>query len=519
MAGQTTAVQNNSDDSKHGCSGCGMLLPASRFSRTQLLQKRDAARCLQCVSGEAPSTSEEPILALASPLPAGISAPPITAARPLLEIARLRALKNLRQLLNSLCAKANAEPPVMAFDRWIARSQLPLPDPDAAGDARDDPLLPSRAPVDAQLVKDLCRSRTLDAHAARAIAVEMAAAAAKATEDLASISIIDEEAPPVVVSAHGPSLWRLTLSGRGHMPHADVSHAHFEKLAALHRHRAETTSAESAPSAAELRTRLYCMLTRYQALGAHGNQCAVPPACFDVLREHLHVSLECFASPMNTRHERYCSLFMDVDAPFGSLGSFFTFHPSAGSYEANPPFEPHTLLAAVRHAEDLLVAADAENRPLSFAFVVPTWEPLPFHHQLERSKWLRTPGTGGLHGGGALRLEAASHAFVDGAQHIKERASDRYRVSSFGTTLAILQTRAGTAEWPVDAALYTRLADAFHAALPSEESAAARMHRGEGDAVSKLLRRRRAEEEGGGGAPVPPGDAEHGGKKRRKNKA
>ena len=137
MAGQTTAVQNNSDDSKHGCSGCGMLLPASRFSRTQLLQKRDAARCLQCVSGEAPSTSEEPILALASPLPAGISAPPITAARPLLEIARLRALKNLRQLLNSLCAKANAEPPVMAFDRWIARSQLPLPDPDAAGDARE----------------------------------------------------------------------------------------------------------------------------------------------------------------------------------------------------------------------------------------------------------------------------------------------------------------------------------------------------------------------------------------------
>ena len=28
-------------------------------------------------------------------------------------------------------------------------------------------------------------------------------------------------------------------------------------------------------------------------------------------------------------HERFCSAFADVDAPFGSLGSFFTFHVSA----------------------------------------------------------------------------------------------------------------------------------------------------------------------------------------------
>jgi len=33
------------------------------------------------------------------------------------------------------------------------------------------------------------------------------------------------------------------------------------------------------------------------------------------------VGFECFASPMNRRHARFCSAFADTDAPFGSSGS------------------------------------------------------------------------------------------------------------------------------------------------------------------------------------------------------
>ena len=472
--------------------------------------------------------------------------PTVAPPRPLVEVARLQKMKSLRKLLSSLCAKADAEPPVMAFDRWVARARLPSERTGgvSTSGARDDPLVPSRAAFDEQLVKDLGRSGSLTDEAARGIATEMAAAAAKAADHLhhEAGSRADGEAA-VVVTAYGPSLWRLSLSGHAHAPHADVSHAHFDKLAHLHSRQVAAQSA--AQSAGEggassepgvlLRTRLFCALTRYQALGGHGSQCAVPPACFDVLRERLHVSLECFASPMNTRHERFCSLFPDVDGPFGSIGSFFSFRPSSGSYEANPPFEPHTLLAAVRHAEDLLTNAESRQQPLSFAFVVPTWEPLPFHHQLQKSRWLRTPesaggtadddgshrgrnggtekggGKGGGKGGsrcGVLKLDAASHAFVDGAQHIKEKSGDLYRVSSFGTTVAVLQTTAGATEWPVDAELYSRLAQAFKSALPSEEAAAARMERGDADAVSKLMRRRTkaGEEEG---------EEARGGKKRR----
>ena len=47
---------------------------------------------------------------------------------------------------------------------------------------------------------------------------------------------------------------------------------------------------------------------------------------------------ECFANPLNATLASYCSLHYDSDRYFGSLGSFFDFHPVRGNFEANPPF-------------------------------------------------------------------------------------------------------------------------------------------------------------------------------------
>jgi hypothetical protein len=65
-------------------------------------------------------------------------------------------------------------------------------------------------------------------------------------------------------------------------------------------------------------------LTLYYAFHAHVR----PGSLFHVLREELGVSLECFASPLNCYFGRYCSAFRDLDPCFGSLGSFFDFHPT-----------------------------------------------------------------------------------------------------------------------------------------------------------------------------------------------
>ena len=61
---------------------------------------------------------------------------------------------------------------------------------------------------------------------------------------------------------------------------------------------------------------------------------------FEVLSSRLGVSTECFASPLNARWSRHCSGVPSLDAPFGSLGSFFDLDPTEGGFEANPPFVP-----------------------------------------------------------------------------------------------------------------------------------------------------------------------------------
>jgi hypothetical protein len=51
----------------------------------------------------------------------------------------------------------------------------------------------------------------------------------------------------------------------------------------------------------------------------------------------MGVSVECFASPLNCHLPAFCSAFPDTDAAFGSLGSFFDFFPTEGSFQVNPP--------------------------------------------------------------------------------------------------------------------------------------------------------------------------------------
>ena len=69
-------------------------------------------------------------------------------------------------------------------------------------------------------------------------------------------------------------------------------------------------------------------------------QAALNRGAFGVLRRRFGCELECFASALNCRYERYCSAFPDVDAPFGAAGDFFASDFDEGSFEANPPFVP-----------------------------------------------------------------------------------------------------------------------------------------------------------------------------------
>ncbi len=176
-----------------------------------------------------------------------------------------------------------------------------------------------------------------------------------------------------------------------------------------------TLSCSSPPHVCFFLRRLFCMLARYETLfgnNASGLQGAIPPNVFEALEKATGrpVDGECFASPLNCHSQRFCSAFLDTDAPFGSLGSFFSFWPARGVYQLNPPWTLSHLNAAVRHVHSLLERASSANEALLFAVMVPAWRDASFLAALESSNYaVASPAL----------LPAKAHHYIDGMQVIE----------------------------------------------------------------------------------------------------
>ena len=332
----------NGETTQEQCAGCSKMLAPSAFSRSQLLQKGEAKRCRACV-GAAGASVGSSLLSEAVAPPRGAKLSVLRALpepQPAVELARLKKLKRLRRSLLRLCAAEGGSPPILAFDRWLARCRLA--EPEGA-----DPLLPSRGDVEPGLVKDLCRGGKMDAAAAQRVAALLAEEAAQAVVQLARAfgaggaggEAAGEAAGEVIVQERGAAL-RLSLGGP--KPYVDLTRAHYAKLRSMHAAAAASAAGEVGGEAteAQLRARVLCVLFRYAALGAHGYQAALCADGFETLREALGCTFECFASPLNCRYPTYCSAFADTDRYFGSLGSFFAFHPTEGSFEVHPNPSP-----------------------------------------------------------------------------------------------------------------------------------------------------------------------------------
>ncbi|CAN0034104.1 unnamed protein product, partial [Discosporangium mesarthrocarpum] len=130
---------------------------------------------------------------------------------------------------------------------------------------------------------------------------------------------------------------------------------------------------------------LFACLMRYEALQGGGFQASLKGDAFDSLLRFFDVRMECFASPFNCRYAPFCSAFPDVDAPFGSVGSFFDFEPCEGAFEANPPFVREVILKMAQHMEYLLKATD---KALMFVVIIPAWEDAPGWQSLRESRFL-----------------------------------------------------------------------------------------------------------------------------------
>ncbi len=360
-----------------------------------------------------------------------------------------------RRLRRGLARAARPHrPPVLAFERWLARGKL------GEGTDTGDPLFPGGGGAErGALARDLERAGA-PAKAAEAAAAELArlsgrsAAAVRAAvaEGAAAEGGVQAEEAQVCVR-RGKGFLDYSF-GEGGKNFLRVNAAHHAKLATLFRRfgpgRAEGEEGAGDKGARERRMRaaIWRLLARYDSLSGPGYQAAVPAAAFRLARRRLGVGIECFASPLNSYFAHFCSAFPDTDTPFGSLGSFFDLELREGSFEANPPFVPEVMDAMVDKMEALLAAAAG---PMSFFVVIPAWaETRAFQRlappdlvggggrgaPLARSAWLRE----------AFVVDRQAHGFCDGGQHQRR---EQHRPASFDSLVAVLQNGAGAEKWQV----------------------------------------------------------------------
>lgn len=195
-------------------------------------------------------------------------------------------------------------------------------------------------------------------------------------------------------------------------------------------------------------TALAALLLRYDPFGGGSYQCSLPPIVFEALRFDFGVFMECFASPFNAHFPRYCSAFDDTDFAFGSLGSFFSFRPTEGSFESHPPPVPHLVEAMVQHMEDVLLMT---KKPLSFVVILSAQgEESPLFALVKASRYCKHH----------LILQAHHHSFTVGKEH-RHKEKKLLQLCVKPSSVLWLQNEGGNQRWAPTEERLMRLRRAF----------------------------------------------------------
>ncbi|TMW60419.1 hypothetical protein Poli38472_000461 [Pythium oligandrum] len=226
---------------------------------------------------------------------------------------------------------------------------------------------------------------------------------------------------------------------------------HYEKLRLLYKRRNQVELTKPQDQRA-FEAAVFSLLLRYDTLDGGGFQAALNEECFDTLLRHFDCKMECFASPLNSRYSRFCSAFLDTDAAFGSVGSFFDFTPRTGCFEANPPFIPQLIKRMADHMSALLDAADGA---LMFIIIIPAWKETEGWKLLHASRYNQQD----------MIVAQKDHGYCEGKQQIRKT---RWRIASFDTSVFFWQNAKATQKWPVTKAAMDDLREAFRSKQAEE---------------------------------------------------
>ena len=85
----------------------------------------------------------------------------------------------------------------------------------------------------------------------------------------------------------------------------------------------------------------------------------------------FNLSIECFASSINSESNIFCSLYYDTEKYFGSIGSFFNVQLVRGFYSFNPPYQVDIIETGILKIFDFF---ENTNEDLGFIITIPIWD-------------------------------------------------------------------------------------------------------------------------------------------------
>lgn len=141
------------------------------------------------------------------------------------------------------------------------------------------------------------------------------------------------------------------------------------------------------------------MSLKYDTIVPGGNQWSIPSKVYDILVNKYDVTIEGFASPLNSQILKYrqtirfvyfCSLFLEIDRPFGSIGNFFDTQFEGHVSVINPPFVIDIMNAVADKCLETMTNASSIGVPTRMFIFVPMKPHTYYFNALIHSKFYET---------------------------------------------------------------------------------------------------------------------------------
>jgi hypothetical protein len=136
------------------------------------------------------------------------------------------------------------------------------------------------------------------------------------------------------------------------------------------------------------------MILRYAIFDMSNQQWSIGINLYDFISNEMEIGFEMFASPLNFNMNMFCSLFLDTDKTFGSIGSFYNLtvdkllNMNMHGVFYNPPYLPILMENTTKICLNILDKMAELSNDFTIVSFLPNWADADYIQNFLASKYL-----------------------------------------------------------------------------------------------------------------------------------